>query len=176
MAKGYIKLHRGITEHWLCQDKPYDMFHAWVDLIMMANWKTSQRIFNGQVVTQERGQVICSIGGLADRWGWSKGKVRRFIESLKKDKMVHTDGSTHGTTLTIEKYAFFQDARHTDGSTDGTADGSTDGTQQKKNKEEQRNARARGSSEDPDAALEEVEAEEMPDWFRKQIEGTFGKM
>ena len=90
--------------------------------------------------------------------------------------MVHTDGSTHGTTLTIEKYAFFQDARHTDGSTDGTADGSTDGTQQKKNKEEQRNARARGSSEDPDAALEEVEAEGMPDWFKEQIEGTFGRM
>jgi len=176
VAKGYIKLHRGITEHWLCDDKPFDMFHAWVDLILQANWKTSQRVFNGQIITQERGQVICSIGGLAERWGWSKGKVRRFIAALEKDKMVHTDGSTHGTTLTIEKYAFFQDSRHTDGSTDGTADGSTDGTQQKKNKEELRNARARGSSEDPDAALEEVEAEGMPDWFKEQVEGMFGKM
>ena len=153
MAKGYIKLHRGITEHWLCDDKPFDMFHAWVDLILQANWKTSQRVFNGQIITQERGQVVCSIGGLADRWGWSKGKVRRFIAALEKDKMVHTDGST-----------------------DGTADGSTDGTQQKKNKEEQRNARARGSSEDPDAALEELEAEGMPDWFKEQIGSVFGKM
>ena len=31
-------------------------------------------------------------------------------------------------------------------------------------------------SEDPDAALEEVEAEEMPDWFKKQIGSVFGKM
>ena len=90
--------------------------------------------------------------------------------------MVHTDGSTHGTTLTIEKYAFFQDPRHTDGTANGSTDGSTDGTQQKKNKEYIRNARARGSSEDPVAALEEVEVEEMPDWFKEQIGNLFRGM
>lgn len=155
MPRGYIKLHRGIADHWLCDDKPFDMFHAWVDLILMANWKTNKRVFNGQIVTQERGQVICTIGGLAERWGWSKNKVRRFIAALKEDEMVHANGSTHGTTLTIEKYAFFQDSRHTDGTANGTTGGTTDGTQQKNNKEELRNARARGSDDDPAAALTE---------------------
>lgn len=177
MKNGFIKLHRQIQDNWLWKsDEPFDKRSAWIDLILMANWEESTHLINGQLVKQRRGEVLTSIGYLAKRWKWSMNKVRRFVEQLTAEGMVRANGTTYGTSLSIEKYAFFQGQRRANGTTVETSDETADGTQHKKNKEELRNARARGSSEDPDAALEEVEAEEMPDWFRKQVEGTFGKM
>lgn len=177
MKNGFIKLYRQITDHWLWNNgEPFDKRSAWIDLILMANWEATTRSFNGQVVKQDRGEVLTSIGALAKRWKWSENKVRRFMADLTAEGMVRTDGRAHGTSITIEKYTFFQGGRRADGRADERADGRADGRQHKKNKEEIRNARARGSVEDPDAALEESEAEAMPDWFKEQVENTFGRM
>ena len=162
MAKsGFVKLHRQITEHWLWNGEPFDKAHAWIDLLLMANWKTTKRMFNGGIITQERGQVVCSINGLAERWGWSPNKVRRFLKVLAAEGMVHTDGSTYGTTITIEKYAFFQDERRAD----GTADGRADGTQQKKKEEIKEIKKGQGT-----AACEAVP---MPEDFKAKLDTMF---
>lgn len=128
---GFVKLHRKITEHWLWTGEPFDRAHAWIDLLLMANWKPSKRIFNGRVIDQGRGQVLCTIKFLADRWGWSPKKVRRFLKTLQNDGMLSVKGQTNGTTITIEKYAFFQDW----GQADDPTDDPTDDPQHKKNKE-----------------------------------------
>lgn len=177
MKDGFIKLHRKIQDHWLWKNgEPFDKRSAWIDLLLLANWETATNSIKGIRFEQKRGEVVESISFLAKRWGWSENKVRRFIADLTAEGMVRADGRAYATSITIENYELFQSRRRADGRADGRADERTDGRQEKKNKEEQRNARARGSSEDPDAALEEVEAEGMPDWFKEQVEGTFGRM
>lgn len=178
MKGGFIKLFRQITKHWLWFADPFDRAHAWIDLLLMANWETGMNCINGITFEQQRGEIVVSIGYLAKRWRWSKGKVTRFLDALAGDGMIHTDGRAYGTSITIENYTYFQGGRRANGSADGAADGSADGAQSKKNKEEYKETRARES--DPEAvdsaALEEGGAEAMPDWFKEQVENTFGRM
>lgn len=140
--KGYIKLDRQLMDHALWQEKPFDRARAWVDLLMLANYKDHDVIYKGKLEHRKRGEVNTTIGYLALRWGWSENKVRRFIRHLNGSQMVHTNGSTHGSTLTIENYAKYQGDRRTDGSTNGRTDGRTDertdGRHDKKGKERER--------------------------------------
>lgn len=136
MAKGYIKLHRQMTEHWLYADKPFDRTHAWIDLLFLANWKDNTWNFKGQVIEQKRGDVVTSVKALSLRWGWSEGKVRRFLDALKKDGMCTQKRLSHGMVLTIENFGFFQDARQSNGSSHGSSRGSSDGDKRRKDKEE----------------------------------------
>lgn len=154
MAKnnsGYIKLDRSLLESEIWQEKPFDRGKAWVDLLMLANWKDHDVIRRGTVEHRKRGDVNCSIGWLANRWGWSANKVRRYIRQLNRLGMCTSSGTPNGTTLTIENYTFYQDGRRThgtpNGTLNGTSDGTTDGTYEKNSKEGERianNARARG--------------------------------
>lgn len=118
MARGYIKLHRDLMDHWIWEDKPFDRGRAWVDLLMLANHKTTKAPYKGEVVEMQAGTVNRSITWLADRWGWSRDKTRRFLRLLERDGMVTVNATTNRTTITIENYTFYQDGRATDKATD----------------------------------------------------------
>lgn len=72
MNDGWIKLDRAIQDNWLWEDKPFDKGKAWIDLLMLANWKDNKIPFKGEIVTCKRGDVNISITALAERWGWSR--------------------------------------------------------------------------------------------------------
>ena len=116
--KGYIKLHRELMDHWIWTEKPYDNGHAWVDLLMLANHQTTKAPYQGEIVEFPKGTVNRSITWLAERWGWSRDKTRRFLRLLESDGMVTVNATTHRTTVTIENYASFQDQRATNKETD----------------------------------------------------------
>ena len=178
MKDGFIKLHRKIQDHWLWKNgEPFDKRSAWIDLLLLANWETATNSIKGIRFEQKRGEVVESISFLAKRWGWSENKVRRFVADLSAEGMVRADGRAYGTSITIENYELFQSRRRADGRANERADGRPDGRQEKKNKEELKETRAReGSVDEPAAAPEEGEAEAMPDWFKEQVENTFGRM
>ena len=112
--KGYIKVYRDIREHWIWQERPYDRARAWIDLIMMANHEPRTIMFDGAPMTIERGQHMTSLSALAERWGWTRSKVKRFLDILKAEHMCNTKRNRRGTLITIIKYGFYQDARNTD--------------------------------------------------------------
>ena len=101
-------MHRQITEHWLWEEKPFSKGQAWIDLILLANHKDEKFPYKEQVITCKRGNVYRSISYLADRWGWSRKKATVFLKQLESDRMVSFEATTHGTTITIEKYSDFQ--------------------------------------------------------------------
>ena len=149
MAKqeGYIYLDRSLCDHWLYSDKPFDKARAWIDLIFLAHHKTHTRMFRGKLKTYKRGDVDRSISSLADRWGWSRQKVRRFLNQLVDDGMVQVNATTNDTTITIVKYGDFQNKRTTndttndttDVTTERTSDVTTDGTHTRNDKGMKRN-------------------------------------
>lgn len=130
MAKqeGYIYLDRSLCDHWLYADKPFDKARAWIDLIFLAHHKTHTRMFRGKPKTYKRGDVDRSISSLADRWGWSRQKVRRFLNQLVDDGMVQVNATTNDTTITIVKYGDFQNKRTTNDTTNDTTDVTTERT------------------------------------------------
>lgn len=121
----WIKLNRAIMDDWIWtdgNDEPFDKRSAWVDLLLLAYSHDDLRIAHGRPVKVKRGQVPYSQHWLADRWGWSRGKVRRFLSTLEQDKKVRMDGTGNDTMITIEKYAFWQDAQPSDSTSGGTSD------------------------------------------------------
>lgn len=128
MRTTWFAVDRGIQDHWLWKDKPFARGQAWIDLLLMARYADGKDYYNGHMVERQKGTVYCSDAFLAERWGWSRGKVRRFINELETDRMCSRNGTADGTALTIENWGVYQDARSADGTTDGTAHGTTDGT------------------------------------------------
>ena len=125
--RGWIKLYRDICNNWiygLCPDgsnaEPFDKTHAWIDLLLMCNFAETKTLYKGSIQITKPGQVQISIAFLSKRWGWSAGKVRRYIKLLESDGMISQKSTSNGTTLTVEKWAFWQGSRQTDGTTDGT--------------------------------------------------------
>ena len=111
--KGYIKLYRDVRDHWLWKDKPFAKGQAWTDLLMMVNHDSKKTMFDGRVVTVNRGSCITSIRKLADRWGWSRSKVARFLDELERDQMLIQNRATKRTALSIVNYSVYQGSRAT---------------------------------------------------------------
>lgn len=151
----FFKIDRSIFANEILSERPFDRFHAWVWLIGNANYTDREKIFRGSVQIVRRGQLVTSLPKLAETWGWSVKKVRHYLRQLEGLEMVHTKGTTQGTTITIEKYAFFQNSQHTKGTTEDTAEdtaeGIAEGTHKKKGKkgkegEEVKRVRANASA------------------------------
>lgn len=107
--EGWIKLHRSMLENWLWEDKPFSRGQAWIDLLLMANHKEKDTILGKEHVVIERGSFITSELKLMERWGWSKSKVRAFLQVLENDKMLIKKTDRKKTTITIVNYSTFQD-------------------------------------------------------------------
>ena len=108
MMGGWIKLHKQVQECILWNDKPFSKGQAWIDLLLMANFKDADMLSKGTVVHVKRGQVFRTQQNLAERWGWSIKKVRTFLGLLERQNMATVKGIAQGMLITIEKYEFFQ--------------------------------------------------------------------
>ncbi|KNF09840.1 phage protein [Gottschalkia purinilytica] len=88
-SKGWIKLHRNIQSHWIWQsEKPFDKRSAWIDILLLVNHDDNKVFFDNEIIIVKRGEHITSEIKLAERWGWSRTKVRNFLELLQKDGMI----------------------------------------------------------------------------------------
>lgn len=117
MGKGWIKIHRKLLDNdiWT-QSGPFDDRSAWIDLILLANFKDGEmnikRTRKKRII--KRGQRHTSRDELAKRWGWSLGKVDRYLDTLHERGMLDIDGTPYGTTLTLVNYGKYQSQVDTD--------------------------------------------------------------
>ena len=130
--QGWVSIHRSVLDNFVWFDKPFNMGAAWIDLILMANHEDNKFPVNGNLIVVKRGQTYTSCRSLAERWGWSLGKVKRFIDLLEREKMVNTERTKNGTLLTLVKYDNFQDTWNTNG-TQTERRRNTNGTQTERN-------------------------------------------
>lgn len=77
---------------------------AWFDLICEANWRDREVNNKGLVTLIERGQLVGASAWLAERWGWTRDKVRWFLKKLESEGMItvsspksHTEKSSTRT-------------------------------------------------------------------------------
>ena len=115
----FFPVNRALQNHWLWQEKPFSKGQAWIDLLMLASYEDGERVFRGKVVPYKAGEVHCSKLYLADRWGWERKKVDRFLKLLSQEKMITENATTHGTTITVENYTKFNHEWTTNDAPDG---------------------------------------------------------
>lgn len=130
-SKGWIKTYRKIQDCWIWQiDKPFDERSAWIDLLLTANHKDVKMLFNGELITVKRGQIITSIRKLSEKWKWNKDKTLKFFRLLESDRMIERDSDKFRTLLTIVNYEVYQDCVDTEQTQQGTQLGTPQGTPQ----------------------------------------------
>ena len=113
--KGWIKTYRKIQDCWIWLDKePFDKRSAWIDLLLTANHADKKILFNGNLITVERGQILTSIRQLAEKWKWSYDKTLRFLRVIESDGMIHKDSDNFRTLITIENYEVYQEVPNAD--------------------------------------------------------------
>lgn len=124
---GWIKLHRSIKNNLLWNDEPFTKAQAWIDLLLHANFTDNQILIKGQALNLKRGQQARSEITLAETWQWSRGKVRRFLELLKKQGMIEHETGHLTSVITICNYDSFQSDSTADGTSVGTSGGTSVG-------------------------------------------------
>lgn len=148
MAKtgSYIKLDRGLKTNSLWLEKPFSKGQAWVDLLLLAQGVEMDKHYRGKVQHMKPGTVYTSILYLTNRWGWSRNKVYRFLETLVKAEMIVLNnlkpcdtlgetiertrngtynGTTNGTIITIENWEVYQTKQTKDDTNDETVNDTT---------------------------------------------------
>jgi len=153
MADGWISIHRSLINNWVWEDKPFDRGRAWVDLILMANWKDNKFLLGNELMMVERGSFITSELKLMDRWGWGKEKTRKFLKLLESDGMIIKKADRKKTTIIIVNYSVYQPLSNDNQTTDRpradheqTTDrprADTNNKDNKENKEKKDNNRAK---------------------------------
>lgn len=106
--KGYIKLYRGIRENEVIWEERATRLQAWIDLLLLANYKEKTIVQGYETVAIERGSFITSYPKLGERWGWDKRTVKRFMLLLQDNKMVSLKVDNHGIAVNIVNYCKYQ--------------------------------------------------------------------
>ena len=122
MRNQYILLYRSLLNHPLWQMKPFSPGQCWVDIIARAN--SRQKTFEG--ITIQRGQLCESQRTYAERWGWDRKKVKRFLEYLQKERMITLEGNNRTSLITVLNYDEFQSVDTKNGATNDPTNGATD--------------------------------------------------
>lgn len=153
--RGWIKLHRKIQDSAIwSSNEEFNRRDAWVDLLLLMNHVDRTIVVNGKAVVIEQGQHWTSYRILADRWHWSVGRVKRYLDLLSELGMCTVSGTPSGTLLTVVNYGFYQGQRYTDEYTheytDEHTDEYTDGSQTRTKEELYKNERREtGSAGEP---------------------------
>jgi DNA replication protein DnaD len=113
-GKGWIALDRQIFDNWIWQDKPFAYGQAWIDMIMQANYTDRQVLIDKTPIVVEKGSFITSELKLMDRWGWSKSKVRRFLDLLQNEKMIVKKTDHKKTTIKLVNYSVYNESQTTE--------------------------------------------------------------
>ncbi|ALR91704.1 helix-turn-helix transcriptional regulator [Vibrio alginolyticus] len=92
--KGWLPISREMMDSPIFNVKPFDRFHALVDLHRRARYVSGVIECKGHPVTLHPGQLICAQRSLADSWGWDKNTVTRYLKRLEdggyiRRKMVY---------------------------------------------------------------------------------------
>jgi len=106
--KGFISLHRKIQDHDMWLSESFDKPRAWIDLLLIANFKPGYLDIRGNRVEIKRGQIGWSKDALATRWKWSKKKVLKYLNTLERDKQIIQHKSQVLTVVEINNYDIYQ--------------------------------------------------------------------
>lgn len=127
MSRGFIKLHRGWHDSPDFHDGPYCERAAWCWLLSNVAWRDTHRRTAGGIVPIKRGQMHVSLRSLASVWGWSKGKVERFLDVLETGHSIGQQTGHAGRIITICNFDKYQARDGSGGTLDGTPSGTRTG-------------------------------------------------
>lgn len=166
--RGVFGVDRGIFDHHLFDGHEFSRREAWLWLVSEAAWKGKSVRVAGKTVELQRGQLCHSVRFIADKWGWSKSTVQRFLDTLKNEAMIEAENGTDFRIISICKYEEYQKVSLPRGTVNGTHTGTLPG--QQRDKEE---GRKRKKEESSPSQIELIPAPTNPDAWPKDYREQF---
>lgn len=120
---GWVKMHRKLQSNPIWLSEPFTRGQAWVDLILLANHSKGFLRARGVRVDVERGQVGMSHVKLSERWTWSRGKVKRFLNELEMDQQIVQQNNNITCLISIVNYNEYQGGDTANDTPSDTTDG-----------------------------------------------------
>lgn len=103
---GWIKLHRGIFDHWIAGDPEY--FSVWLRMLSDANFEDKKQLFNGALIEIKRGQIIFGLEAWSTKTKVGISKLRRMLDLLEKEKMISRQKTNKFSLISILNYERYQ--------------------------------------------------------------------
>lgn len=104
--EGWIKLHRDIQE--TLYYKKSEHIHLWVHLLVRANHKGCDILFNGKKITLNPGQFITSRNKLSEETGIEESKIERILSCFKSEQQIEQQGKSKSRLITIINWDKYQ--------------------------------------------------------------------
>lgn len=99
MEQGWIKLHRKIVEKGYYRNSKY--VHLWVHLLLLANHKSKEFMWNNQIILVKEGQLITGRDSLALATGISQSSIERILNMLEIEHQIEQQKTTKYRLITI---------------------------------------------------------------------------
>ena len=146
--RGVFAVDRGIWDHPVFANEALTEREAWIWLIGDAAFKERTKRVGSVTVKLAPGQVANSTRFMADKWGWSEPRVRRFLKRLKTDAMIDAATDAGVTVITICNYRKYQRVSlPSDKASDAQGDAATTQPRRKvEDKEDKEMAEAKASA------------------------------
>lgn len=96
----FILLYRKIQNNPLWLEGKFDKRSAWLDLVLLANWKDTP--------FAKRGVCKTTQVWLAQRWQWHRESVASFLTDMKTSNQIDIKTDTRYTYITIRNYNVYQ--------------------------------------------------------------------
>ena len=108
MWEGWVKIHRSILDDELYFAEKFTKLQAWLDLLLIAEYKPKTIFVRRIKVEIGRGQLAISIRELAERWKWGVNKVQSFLKELEATEKIEMLKSHTINVIAICKYEHYQ--------------------------------------------------------------------
>ncbi len=107
MDRGYIALYRKMQDNILWTERrEFSKAEAWIDILWSVRWSPEPEtvLLGGKMLTCEYAQSLKSLDTWANRWGWSRSRVWRYLIFLEKLEMIYVKSETKTTRITVRNY------------------------------------------------------------------------
>lgn len=123
----WYRMERGWKDHAFFSKEPYSERDAWQWMIEEAHWKPGVVSVLGKPISLKRGQFTASVRFMAEKFQWSKDRVKRFLKRCVSWGMIECETATGQSLVTICNYEKYQDGK--DAPKDTTKDNPKDGVE-----------------------------------------------
>ena len=113
MKSGWVSLHRKILDNPIFADS--QLVHLFIYLLLKANHKPKEFLFNGSVIRVEKGSLITGLKQLSSALNIPQSTIYRKLNTLRKWNIIETKTENKFTLVVICKYSSYQVGYETNG-------------------------------------------------------------
>jgi len=106
MRDGWIKLHRRLQDKGFYKNSKY--VHLWIHLLLKANHKPQEIMWDGKTFILQPGQFITGRKKIAEKTRINRSSVERILNYFKNEHQIEQQKTTKGRLITILKWKRYQ--------------------------------------------------------------------